>query len=282
MIGKIMHTVEVKDILIGKGQALVLIAGPCVIESEALAMSTAEFLKGLCEELSIPLIFKSSFDKANRLSVSSFRGNGRDEGLKILQKVRNTFDLPILTDIHSPEDAVAAAEVCDVLQVPAFLCRQTDLLLAAGETGKAVNVKKGQFMAPWDMRGVVEKIRSTGNENIILTERGFSFGYNNLICDMRSIPAMQELGYPVCFDATHAVQLPGGKGQSSGGERKYVPTLSAAAVAAGCNCLFIEAHPEPEKAMSDRDSQMPLNELRPLLQRLKSIYSIVNEVGVCC
>lgn len=277
-----MHTVSVKDILIGKGQALVLIAGPCVIESEALAMSTAEFLKGLCEELSIPLIFKSSFDKANRLSVRSFRGNGRDEGLKILQKVQKTFDLPVLTDIHSAEDAVAAAEVCDVLQIPAFLCRQTDLLLAAGETGRAINVKKGQFMAPWDMRGVVEKIRSTGNENIILTERGFSFGYNNLIVDMRSIPAMQELGFPVCFDATHAVQLPGGKGESSGGERKYVPTLSAAAIAAGCNCIFIEAHPDPVNAQSDRDSQMPLDQLRPLLQRLKSLYSIVNEVGVCC
>lgn len=275
-----MHSVRVGNFLIGPGQALALIAGPCVIENEALVLHAAEFLKGLCDELSISFIFKSSYDKANRSSGNSFRGPGMQEGLRILEKVRQAFDVPVLTDVHSPEEARAAAMVCDVLQIPAFLCRQTDLLLAAGETGRAINVKKGQFMAPWDMRNVVEKLSSTGNKNIILTERGFTFGYNNLVCDMRSIPIMQSFGVPVCFDATHSVQLPGGRGESSGGERAFIPHLSAAAIAAGCNCLFMEAHPEPEKAHSDRESQMHLNDMKPLLQKLKALYAIAQDQGV--
>jgi 2-dehydro-3-deoxyphosphooctonate aldolase (KDO 8-P synthase) len=277
-----MHMVSVRNFLIGPGQALALIAGPCVIESEELVLSTAEFLKGLCEQLSIPLIFKSSYDKANRSSLHSFRGLGIEEGLRILEKVGQQWDLPVLTDIHSPQEAKAAAEVCDVLQIPAFLCRQTDLLLTAGQTGRVVNVKKGQFVAPWNMEPVVEKIRSTGNQNILLTERGCCLGYNNLVCDMRSIPIMQGFGVPVVFDATHSVQLPGAEGSHTGGERQFIPTLSAAAVGAGCNALFIETHPEPDKAKSDSTCQLPLKELKGLLQKLLALHAVAQEVGTCC
>ncbi len=284
-----MQMVRVRNFLIGPGQALALIAGPCVIESEELALTTAEFLKALSEELSIPIIFKSSYDKANRSSVHSFRGLGIEEGLAILQRVGQQFDLPLLTDVHSPEEARAAAEVCDVLQIPAFLCRQTDLLLAAGRTGRVINVKKGQFVAPWNMGTVVEKLASTGNQNILLTERGFCLGYNNLVCDMRSIPIMQGFGVPVVFDATHSVQLPGAHGNETGAEREFIPTLSAAAIAAGCNCLFMETHPDPDKAKSDRSCQMPLYELKPLLQKLLALYAVASElytveskVGMTC
>ena len=240
-----MHEVEVGNFSLGNGKPLALICGPCVIESEDAALFSASFLKNLCHKLGIPLIYKSSYDKANRSSVDSFRGPGLDQGLFILEKVKREFDIPIVTDIHTPREALAAADVCDVLQIPAFLCRQTDLVLAAGQTGRVVKVKKGQFMAPWDMKNVVDKIRSTGNEKIIFTERGTSFGYNNLVSDMRSIPLMQEYGFPVCFDATHSVQLPGGHGTSSGGQRQFVETLAKAAVAAGCDCVFLEAHPDP-------------------------------------
>lgn len=270
-----MHTVIIRDFAIGADQPLALISGPCVIESEALVLHTAEFLKSFCQELGIHFIFKSSYDKANRSSVGSYRGLGIEEGLRILEKVKNSLNVPVLTDVHNPEEARAAGEVCDVLQIPAFLCRQTDLLLAAGQTGCVINVKKGQFMAPWDMGNVVQKIQSTGNQRIILTERGFSFGYNNLVCDMRSIPIMQKLGFPVCFDATHSVQLPGGRGDSSGGERQYIEALSSAAIGAGANLLFMEAHPNPMEAHSDKESQIPLSDMKKLLKKLLALYDVV-------
>lgn len=270
-----MHEVEVGNFSLGNRRPLALICGPCVIESEESALFSADYLKKLCDRLSIPLIYKSSYDKANRSSVQSFRGPGLERGLLILEKVKKEFDLPVVTDVHSVEEAVAAGEVCDVLQIPAFLCRQTDLIAAAAGTGKVINVKKGQFMAPWDMKNVVEKIESMGNSKIILTDRGTSFGYNNLVCDMRGIPIMQEFGYPVCFDATHAVQLPGGNGTSSGGQRQFIGVLAKAAVAAGCDLLFIEAHPNPAVAKSDKDSQIALDQLEDLLVVLKRIYEAV-------
>ncbi len=271
-----MQDIEVGKFSLGDNKTLALICGPCVIESEDRALFSAEYLKKLCDKLSIPLIYKSSYDKANRSSVHSFRGPGLDQGLFILEKVKKEFDLPILTDVHTPDEALAAAQVCDVLQIPAFLCRQTDLLVSAGQTGKVINVKKGQFMAPWDMKNVVEKIESTGNKNIVLTDRGTSFGYNNLVCDMRSIPIMRDMGYPVCFDATHAVQLPGGHGTSSGGQREFIATLAKAAVAASCDLLFMEAHPDPSTAKSDKDSQIALDQLEGLLVALKRIHAAVH------
>jgi 2-dehydro-3-deoxyphosphooctonate aldolase (KDO 8-P synthase) len=273
-----MREVEVGDFSIGNNRPLALICGPCVIESEHSALFSADYLKKLCDKLHISLIYKSSYDKANRSSIQSFRGPGLERGLLILEKIKKEFDLPVLTDIHSPEEAIAAAQVCDVLQIPAFLCRQTDLIAAAAQTGRAINVKKGQFMAPWDMKNVVEKIESMGNQKIILTDRGTSFGYNNLVCDMRSIPIMQEFGYPVCFDATHAVQLPGGNGSSSGGQRQFIRVLAKAAVAASCDVLFIEAHPNPARAKSDKDTQIPLDQLEELLISLKRIREAVVEV----
>lgn len=272
-----MKLVQIKDFFIGNGQPLAVMCGPCVIESEESAMYAADFLKKLFFSLGINLIYKSSYDKANRSSYLSFRGPGLEEGLRILERIQKEFDVPVVSDVHSPEEAKAAGEVCDILQIPAFLCRQTDLLAAAGETGAAVSVKKGQFMAPWDMKNVVDKLLATKNERIILTERGASFGYNNLVSDMRAIPIMQKFGFPVCFDASHSVQLPGGHGDASGGQREFIPTLAKAAVAAGCNCLFIEAHPDPAKAKSDKDSVMPFEELPTLLSDLKKIYEIINE-----
>ncbi len=268
-----MREVEVGNFSLGNGKPLALICGPCVIESEENALFTAEYLKKLSLRLGIPLIYKSSYDKANRSSVHSFRGPGLERGLLILERIKNEFELPVLTDVHTVEEAKAVGDVCDVLQIPAFLSRQTDLIAAAAETGRVVNVKKGQFMAPWDMKNVVDKIESMGNQNIILTDRGTSFGYNNLVCDMRGIPIMQEFGYPVCFDATHAVQLPGGNGTSSGGQRQYIGVLARAAVAAGCDLVFIEAHPNPAVAMSDKDSQLPLDQLEDLLLQLKRIHT---------
>ncbi|MBS0627264.1 MAG: 3-deoxy-8-phosphooctulonate synthase, partial [Verrucomicrobia bacterium] len=261
-----MKDVSLPHFTIGKGHPLVIFSGPCVIESEDLALSTAEFLKNLCEKLGIHLVYKSSYDKANRSSFHSFRGPGLEEGLRILEKVKKTFNVPILTDIHSPEEASSVASVCDILQIPAFLCRQTDLVVAAAKTGAVINVKKGQFMAPWDMENVVQKILSTGNEKIILTDRGTTFGYNNLVSDMRAIPIMQKFGFPVCFDATHSVQLPGGHGTSSGGQREFIPTLAKSAIAAGCNCLFLESHPNPALAKSDKDSVVPFSELPLFLE----------------
>lgn len=257
------------------GQPLTLISGPCVIESEESALFAAEFLKDLCAALEINFIYKSSYDKANRSSIHSFRGPGIKEGLRILEKVKTTFDLPVLTDIHSPEEALLAGQICDVIQIPAFLCRQTDLISAAASTGAIINVKKGQFMAPWDMKNVIEKIEEMGNSNIILTDRGTTFGYNNLVCDMRGIAILKKFGYPVCFDASHAVQLPGGNGTSSGGEREFIPTLAKAAVAAGCDCLFIESHPNPSQAKSDRDSVYPFAEMETLLKEVKRIFEAV-------
>lgn len=262
---------------IGDGRRLALISGPCVIESEELALSAAEFLKNLCEKLDMPLVYKSSFDKANRSSIRSSRGPGLKRGLSILKKVRDTFDIPVVTDIHETDEVEETAEVCDMLQIPAFLCRQTDLIVAAAKTGKPVHVKKGQFMAPWDMKNVVDKITDTGNQKILLTDRGTSFGYNNLVSDMRSIPIMKQWGFPVCFDATHSVQLPGGHGTSSGGQREFVSILARSAVAAGCDCLYMEAHPDPNNAWSDKETQIPFAELEQLLVLLQRIYSTVHE-----
>lgn len=271
-----MKHVSVKDFRIGQGQPLTIISGPCVIESEEHTLRAAETLKNILSKLSVNFIFKSSFDKANRSSGDSFRGPGRDEGLRILEKVKLSLDLPVTTDIHSPDDAAAVAEVCDVLQIPAFLCRQTDLILAAAKTGKPVNVKKGQFMAPWDMKNVVEKIRSEKNENIILTDRGATFGYNNLVSDMRSIPIMHGFGVPVCFDATHSVQLPGGLGTASGGQREFIPVLAKAAVAAGADCIFMESHPEPAKAKSDASVVVDFKDLTALVSMLEKIHQVVH------
>lgn len=257
-------------------EKFIVISGPCVIESESHAMQCAEFLVDLFDREAVQFIFKASYDKANRSSINSFRGPGIREGARILEKIRREFNVPVLTDVHTVEEAREAASVCDVIQIPAFLCRQTDLIIEAARTGVTINVKKGQFMAPWDMKQVVDKIRSTGNESITLTERGASFGYNNLISDMRSIPIMKKLGYPVFFDATHSVQLPGGLGETSGGEREFIAPLSKAAVAAGCDGIFAESHPDPKAAKSDSSSVIPFSELPDLVRSWKNIYSVVN------
>jgi 2-dehydro-3-deoxyphosphooctonate aldolase (KDO 8-P synthase) len=245
-----------------------------MIESEELCLLVAKTLKEKLAKFPVNVIFKGSYDKANRSSHKSYRGPGLEEGLRILEKVKAEFGFSLTTDIHSPEEAIAAADVVDVLQIPAFLCRQTDLLSAAAKTGKCISVKKGQFMAPWDMGNVVEKIRHEKNDNILLIERGASFGYNNLVSDMRAIPIMQQFDVPVCFDATHSVQLPGGLGTSSGGQREFVPVLAKSAVAAGANCLFLETHPEPQKALSDAGSQLPLSELCSLIEQVLRIFEV--------
>lgn len=272
-----MRSIPFKKFSIGKGHPLAIMSGPCVIETEDHCLFTAEALKQIFAKSKINLIFKASYDKANRSSFSSFRGPGLEEGLRILEKVKREFDLPIVTDVHTPEEAQAVGQICDLIQIPAFLCRQTDLINAAAKTGKPITVKKGQFMAPWDMLNVVEKIRSEGNENIILTDRGTTFGYNNLVCDMRSIPIMQRFGVPVCFDATHAVQLPGGLGNASGGQREFIPVLAKAAVAAGANCLFMEAHPNPSEAKSDASSVLDLKDLPSLLNLLEQLYTLIQK-----
>lgn len=254
-----------------------LIAGPCVIESESLAMETASYLKEVCESLAIPFIYKSSFDKANRSSHESFRGPGIDEGLRILDRVKHELDLPVLTDVHEDTPLEAVAEVVSVLQTPAFLCRQTDYIQRVAALGLPVNIKKGQFLAPWDMQHVVNKAKATGNENIMVCERGASFGYNNLVSDMRSLAVMRETGCPVVFDATHSVQLPGGQGSSSGGQREMVPVLARAAVGAGIHGLFMETHPNPEQAMSDGPNSWPMHEIAELLRTLTRIDTIVKE-----
>jgi len=253
---------------VGLDAPFFLIAGPCVIESEELAMSTASDLKQITAELGIPFIYKSSFDKANRSSGSSYRGPGIEEGLRILQKVKDEVKVPVLTDVHedTPLDEVAA--VVDVLQTPAFLCRQTNFIQNVARTGKPVNIKKGQFLAPWDMKNVVDKARAVGNEQIMVCERGVSFGYNNLVSDMRSLAAMRDSGAPVVFDATHSVQLPGGQGNVSGGQREYVPVLARAAIAAGVSGVFMETHPDPSKALSDGPNAWPLDRMKDLLEML--------------
>ncbi len=267
--------VEVGDIKIGGNNPFVLIAGPCVIESEKLALEVASFVKRICDGLEIPYIFKSSYDKANRTSIRSFRGPGLEKGIKVLAKVKEEVGVPVLSDVHLPEEAEVAGEVLDVLQIPAFLCRQTDLVLAVARIGKPVNVKKGQFLAPYDVKYIIEKIESVGNRKILLTERGTTFGYNNLVVDFRSLPIMKETGYPVVFDATHSVQLPGGRGSSSGGDRRFVPFLARAAIAVGIDALFMEVHPEPDRALSDGPNMLPLDDLENLLAVLKEIDAIV-------
>lgn len=270
------YSVEIGKMRLGDGNFF-LIAGPCVIENEDLVLKTAEQIARIAAAHRIPLIFKSSYDKANRTAVGSFRGIGMEEGLKILQKVKEKIGVPVLSDVHGPEEATAAAEVLDVLQIPAFLCRQTDLLLAAGKTGKVVNVKKGQFLAPWDMANVVEKLESTGNRKIFLTERGASFGYNNLVSDMRSLVIMRRTGYPVVFDGTHSVQLPGGGGKVSSGQREFVLPLTRAAVAAGCDGLFLEVHPSPDQAPSDGPNMIDPAQLDQLLGQVGRILEALRE-----
>ncbi|GFO68988.1 2-dehydro-3-deoxyphosphooctonate aldolase [Geomonas limicola] len=270
-----VREVAVGGIKIGGNRPLVLVAGPCVIENESATLHTAERLMTICNGVGIPLIFKASYDKANRTSVTAFRGPGLHEGLRILAKVKEALGVPVLSDIHSIEQVAPAADVLDVLQIPAFLCRQTDLLAAAAKTGRVINVKKGQFLAPWDMKNVVGKLESCDNENIILTERGASFGYNNLVVDMRSFPIMRSTGCPVIFDATHSVQLPGGQGTSSGGQREYVEFLASAAVATGIDGVFLEVHEEPEMALCDGPNSVRLNDLAVLLKKLKAIDAIV-------
>lgn len=273
-----MKTTRVGKLTLGgKNAPLFVIAGPCVIENEAMVMKTAETLATICHDLGLPLIFKCSYDKANRTARDSFRGPGLKRGLAILAKVKRKFRLPILTDVHEIEHCKPAAEVADVLQIPAFLCRQTNLLQAAARTKRCVNVKKGQFLAPWDMRNVIDKITASGGRNIILTERGSSFGYGNLVADMRSIVMMREFGWPVVFDATHSVQMPGGGqgGKVTGGDRRMAPVLARAAVAAGCDGIFLEAHPNPGKAKSDAASQLPLSQVKPLLETLRDIHEII-------
>ncbi len=263
------------DIIFGGNRPFVLIAGPCVIESEKLVMDTAEEIKKITDKLGIPFIFKSSFDKANRSSIHSFRGPGLDEGLEILAKVKKTFDVAITSDIHEPNQTEKAGQVLDMLQIPAFLCRQTDLLVGAAKTGKVVNVKKGQFLAPWDMKNVLTKLKESNCDKILLTERGSTFGYNNLVVDMRSLIIMRELGVPVVFDATHSVQIPGGQGTSTGGKREYVPYLSKAAAAIGIDAIFMEVHPNPDDALSDGPNMVKLNELEEVLKPIQNIDRMI-------
>ncbi len=256
---------------------LIIIAGPCVIESEEILFGTAERLREIAGNLGLPIIFKSSYDKANRSSLSSFRGPGMERGLELLDGVRKRFGLPVLTDIHTPDEARIASEVVDYLQVPAFLCRQTDLIIAASETGKPVNIKKGQFLAPWDVKNIIQKFTSTGNRNLMITERGTTFGYNNLVVDFRAFPIMRGYGYPVIFDVTHSLQLPGGRGDASGGNREFAPTLARAAVAAGVDGLFLEVHPDPDKALCDGPNMISLESLEGMLREVKAIHRLLSE-----
>jgi 2-dehydro-3-deoxyphosphooctonate aldolase (KDO 8-P synthase) len=275
-----MKLVEIGNFQIGAGRPLAVIAGPCVIESQESALRHASLLKEAADRAGVPYIFKSSYDKANRSSGSSFRGPGLERGLEILTEVKRKVGVPILTDVHESAQVTAVQQVADVLQIPAFLCRQTDFVVAVAKSGKVVNVKKGQFLAPWDIANVVDKILSTGNDRLLLTERGVSFGYNNLVSDMRSLVWMRELGYPVVFDATHSLQLPGGLGHASGGERKYIPALARAAVAAGVDALFMEVHEDPDKALSDGPNSLPLKDFEKLIRTVKQIDEMVKGSSV--
>jgi 2-dehydro-3-deoxyphosphooctonate aldolase (KDO 8-P synthase) len=266
--------IQIGSVRLGGNSPLALIAGPCVIESEAHAMKMAESIGKIAAELNVPYIYKASYDKANRTSINSYRGPGVAEGLRVLRKIKDQFKLPILSDVHDVAQIAPAAEVCDVLQIPAFLSRQTDLLIAAGKSGRVVNLKKGQFLSPWEMSNNVEKIASTGNKNIFLTERGTSFGYQNLIVDMRTFPIMRKLGYPVVFDVTHSVQLPGGEGKSSGGQPEFIEPLARAGVAVGVDGVFLEVHDNPAAALSDGTNALPLDKLRALLSRLKELSTL--------
>ena len=268
------------DIKIGEGHPLALIGGPCVIESADFTLKMAAEIKKICDRLEVPFIFKASFDKANRTSINSFRGHLIEQGLAILQRVKDEIGVPVLTDIHLPEQAAIAAEVVDILQIPAFLCRQTDLLLAAAATGKTINVKKGQFLAPWDMKNVVTKLEAAGSNRIMMTERGTSFGYNTLVVDFRSLPQMRALGYPVVFDATHSVQMPGGQGNKSGGQREFVPYLARAAAAIGIDALFMEIHEDPDNALSDGPNMIHLAHLENVLRPILSVRHSLDDVRI--
>ncbi len=272
--------VKVNELIIENDSPLFFIAGPCVIEDEVMALEVASELKRISKDLDATIIFKASYDKANRTSISSFRGPGIDRGIRVLEKVKGETGLPLLSDIHHPEDVAKVKDILDIIQIPAFLCRQTDLIITAASTGKVINIKKGQFLSPWDMENVVEKIESTGNKNIILTERGTMFGYNNLVVDMRAIPVMKSFGYPVVFDATHSVQLPGGAGNTSGGQREFIIPLARAAVAAGCDGIFMEVHPDPPKALSDRETQISLKEVGALMLNLIELGNFVRGGGI--
>lgn len=272
--------IKIGDVEVGAGRPLAVIAGPCVIESRDSALEHAARLKEAADRVGVPFIFKSSYDKANRSSVTSYRGPGLTKGLEILAEVKNKVGVAILSDVHEKEQVGPAKEVIDILQIPAFLCRQTDFVIAVAESGKVVNVKKGQFLAPWDMANIAQKILSTGNDQILLTERGVSFGYNNLVSDMRSLVVMGELGYPVVFDATHSLQLPGGLGHASGGERKFIAHLARAGVAVGVDALFMEVHEDPDRALSDGPNSLPLAEFEALLRVVKEIDGIVKEQTV--
>ena len=268
---------EIKNVKIGSNLPFVLIAGPCVVENEKTTFTTAEQIKKITSKLGIQFIFKSSYKKANRTSINSFKGIGDSEAIKILNKVKLELDLPLLTDVHTIDEVSMISEIVDVLQIPAFLCRQTELLIAAGESGKAVNVKKGQFLAPEDMKHAIEKIESTGNKKILLTERGSTFGYHNLVVDMRSLVIMKEFGYPVVMDATHSVQLPGSGGKT-GGQPKFIRPLAKAAAAVGIDALFLEVHPDPASALSDAESQLPLSELEKLLIEIQQIDTLIKKL----
>lgn len=270
-----MNEVALQKIRVGGNNPLLIIAGPCVIEDEETTFHTAHRLREICAAAGLPLVFKSSFDKANRTSLKSFRGPGLEKGLRILADVKSRFSIPVISDIHSAGEIRPAAEVLDALQIPAFLCRQTDLVLAASESGKPVNIKKGQFLAPWDVGNIIEKFTSTGNRSLLITERGTSFGYNNLVVDFRGLPIMRALGYPVIFDVTHSLQLPGGQGSCSGGQREYAGPLARAAVAAGVDGLFMEVHPDPDKALCDGPNMLPLETLPEFLAILKGIHEMV-------
>ena len=268
-----------RSIKAGPGQSLLLIAGPCVLESAGLAREVAQELKSITTRLGMSFVFKSSFDKANRTSVHSFRGPGLTAGLAILAELKRELEVPVISDVHAISQIAQAAQVLDIIQIPAFLCRQTDLLLAAAATGKPINLKKGQFLSPWDMRYGVEKIRSAGGRHILLTERGFTMGYNNLVVDMRSLSVLRGLGCPVIYDATHSVQLPGGAGASSGGQREFIAPLARAAVAAGVDGIFIEVHPDPDKALCDGPNSLPLAEVESLLRTLVRIHEVTRDVS---
>ncbi len=270
-----VRLVSVDSIHFGDPKQFVLIGGPCVIESEASALRHAEKIYEITRELKIPYIFKASYDKANRSSSKSFRGPGLEKGLKILAKVKKEFEVPLLSDIHCQEEVGPASEVLDILQIPAFLCRQTDLIVAAGKTGRVVNVKKGQFLSPWDVKNIIEKLEESGCQKILMTERGVSFGYQNLVSDFRSIPIMRGFGYPVIYDATHSVQLPGGKGTASGGSPEFIPVLSRCAIAAGADAIFTEIHENPAEALSDGPNALELTKLKPLLETLLQLKKVI-------
>lgn len=271
------RVIEAGGVFIGGNRPLVLIAGPCVIESRQMLEETAMALKELCASLNIPFIFKSSYDKANRTSSNAFRGPGLRDGLEMLAHLKETLQVPILVDVHAVEEVASAAAVADILQVPAFLCRQTDLVHAVARSGVAVNIKKGQFLAPWDVKNIIDKATAAGGTRIIVTERGSSFGYNNLVNDMRALPIMRRFGFPVVFDATHSVQLPGGMGKCTGGQREFVPFLSRAAVATGCDGLFLEAHLDPDRARCDAANQIPLPQVQSILEECRDIDRLVNK-----